>query len=124
MTEHDPAMLLARAIKLKLFVMLRRVVKPDLLAENLGAHLRWLIDREKEGMVFMSGPVAPRDGATTLSGLTLIRANTIEEAEALARQDPFIKLGVFTYEMHEWTVNEGAIPLFVSLSDSTVAFSE
>ena len=121
MTEHDPAVLLARAAKLKLFVMLRRVVKPDLLVDNLGAHLRWLIDREKEGVVFLSGPVAPREGAVTLSGLSILRTTTIEEAEAIARQDPFIKLGVFTYEMHEWTVNEGGISLFVSLSDSTVA---
>jgi hypothetical protein len=121
MTGHDPAVLLARAAKLKLFVMLRRVVKPDLLAENLATHLRWLIDREKEGVVFLSGPVAPREGAVTLSGLSILRTTTIEEAEAIARQDPFIKLGVFTYEMHEWTVNEGGISLFVSLSDSTVA---
>jgi len=47
-------------------------------------------------------------------------AKSIEEAETIASQDPFIKSGTFTYEMHEWTVNEGGIPLFVSLSDSTV----
>jgi uncharacterized protein len=124
MTENDPAILLARAAKLKLFVMLRRVLKPELLAKNLGAHLRWLIAREKEGVVFMSGPVAPRDGVTTLSGLTLIRARTIEEAETLAQNDPFIKLGIFAFEMREWTVNEGGFSLFVSLSDSSVAFRE
>jgi uncharacterized protein len=122
MTEHDPALLLARAAKLKLFVMLRRVVKPELLADNLGAHLRWLIDREKEGVVFLSGPVAPRDDGVKMEGLSIIRATTIEEAEWVAREDPFIKLGIFTYDMREWTVNEGGISLFVSLSDSTVAF--
>ena len=121
MNQNDPAVLLARSAKLKLFVMLRRVVKPDLLADNLGAHLRWMIDREKEGVVFLSGPFAPREGAVPVSALSILRTTTIEEAEAIARQDPFIKLGVATYEMHEWTVNEGGISLFVSLSDSTVA---
>jgi uncharacterized protein len=122
MTQYNPAVLLARAARLKLFVMLRRVVRPEFLTENLGEHLRWLIDQETAGIIFLSGPVVARDDGVALAGITIIRAPTIDEAEAIARQDPFIKLGIFTFDMHEWTVNEGGISLFVSLSDSSVAF--
>lgn len=118
--SDSPAVLLARSAKLSLFVMLRRTVKPALIADNLGAHLRWMIEREKEGVVFLSGPVAPQQGAAPLDGLTILRAGSMAQAEETARQDPFIQNGVVSFEMREWTVFEGSIPLFITLSDSTV----
>ena len=118
---NDPAILLARAAKLKLFIMLRRTEKPAELAGAVGAHLRWMIEQEKAGLIFLSGPVAAGAGPTALDGLTIIRVPDMAAAEALARQDPFIKAGIVSYEMREWTVNEGALPLFVTLSDSSVS---
>jgi uncharacterized protein YciI len=124
MTESslDPGALLARAAKLRLFVMLRRTVNPALLPEKLGAHLRWMIDQEKDGRIFLSGPIAPHVGMTILDGLTVLRASSLAEAEEIGMQDPFVQSGVVAFEMREWTVNEGAIPLTVTLSDSTAVF--
>jgi uncharacterized protein YciI len=121
-TAADPRALLSRSVKLTLFVMLRRTLDRTVLRENLGAHLRWMVDAEKRGQVFLSGPVAPRDGAAQLDGLTVIRAANLAEAEALAATDPFVKLGAIEYDIREWTANEGAISMTVTLSDSTVAF--
>ncbi len=118
--SDSPAVMLARSVKLKLFVMLRRTEKPAMITEHLGAHLRWMIEREKEGVVFLSGPVTPQQGAAALDGLTILRAGSLAQAAEIARQDPFIQNGVVSFEMREWTVFEGCIPLFITLSDSTV----
>jgi uncharacterized protein len=118
----DPAVLLARSAKLKLFVMLRRTVRPEMLPERLSDHLQWIIAQEKEGRIFLSGPITSRTDATPLDGLTIIRAADLSEAEALASQDPFIQSGIVAFEMREWTVNEGALPLVVTLSDSLAVF--
>jgi uncharacterized protein YciI len=118
----DPRALLSRSVKMTLFVMLRRTVDQTVLRANIGAHLRWMVDAEKRGQVFLSGPVAPREGATKLDGLTIIRAANLDEAEELAATDPFVKLGAIEYEIREWTANEGAISMTVTLSDSTVTF--
>ncbi len=119
--SNDPAVLLARAAKLKLFVMLRRTLKPALLPERLGEHLRWMIGQEKEGRIFLSGPIAPHPSATALDGLTIVRADSLAAAQEIARNDPFVQSGIVAFEMREWTVNEGAIPVTVTLSDSAAA---
>ncbi len=118
--SNDPAILLARAAKLKRFIQLRRTRDPALLHANIGAHLRWMIAAEQDGHIMLSGPVAPGDGEVQLDGLTIIRAASLADAHALAQQDPFIKLGAVSYELREWTVNEGALTVTLSLSDSTV----
>ena len=121
MPENDnPAAMLARSARLKLFVMLRRTEKPAQIPALLAAHLRWMIEREREGVVFLSGPVAPRQGAVALDGMTLLRTDTIEQAEAIAQQDPLVLNGAVSFEMREWTAFEGAIRLELNLSDSTV----
>ena len=117
--SSDPAVLLARAAKLRLFVMLRRTVDPARIPEKLGEHLRWMIGEEKAGRVFLSGPVAPR-GVTALDGLTILRVRDMAEAEDMAARDPFVQSGIVTFEMREWIVNEGSISVMVTLSDSTV----
>jgi uncharacterized protein YciI len=118
----DPRVLLSRSVKMTLFVMLRRTLDQSLLRENLGRHLRWMVDAEKRGQVFLSGPIAKREGAVPLDGLTIIRAADLAEAEALAETDPFVQLGAVGYDMREWTANEGAISVTMTLSDSVVVF--
>ena len=44
----------------------------------------------------------------------------MEEARALAEADPFVKNGVRTFELKEWTVMEGTLGLRVNLSDQSV----
>ena len=121
--SSDPAVLLAQAAKLKLFVMLRRTIDPARLSEKLGDHLVWMIGEEKAGRIFLSGPVMPRAGAAALDGLTILRVSDLAEAEKIAALDPFVQAGIVTFEMREWIVNEGSIAMTVTLSDSTVAVS-
>ena len=114
--------LLARSAKLRLFVMLRRTLRPEALAETLEAHLRWMIEQEAQARIFLSGPTTPRDGSIALDGLTIIRADSLDAAEQIAAEDPFVRSGIVSFEMREWIVNEGSIPLTVTLSNSTVTF--
>jgi uncharacterized protein YciI len=121
--NETPLQLLAHSAKLKMFVMLRRTLDRALLRENLGAHLRWMIDAESRGSIFLSGPVSGGDGSTQLDGLTIIRAPDAAAATQLANEDPLVRIQAVAFEIHEWTINEGSISLAVSLSDSSVRFS-
>lgn len=113
--------LLARSAGLRLFVMLRRTVQPALVPERLVEHLTWMIAAEQAGHVFLSGPATAREDAMPLHGITVLRVASLREAERLAGEDPFVKAGIVTFEMVEWTVNEGAIPVVLTLSDSTAS---
>ena len=60
-------------------------------------HLEFL-DANKES-IFARGPF--RDGA---GGLVIYTAETLEEASALARRDPYVVHGARSLEVHEWDV--------------------
>jgi uncharacterized protein len=121
-TGSEATQLLSGSARLKLFVMLRRTLEPALLREHLAEHLRWMIAAEKRGAIFLSGPIAKREGASHLDGLTIIRAASLADAEALAADDPLVRIGAVAFEMREWTANEGAINVTVTLSDSAASF--
>lgn len=114
--------LLARSAKLRFYLMLRRTIDAGRLRAMLGDHLRWIIAEEGAGRIFLSGPVATEQGGVALDGLTILRAASRIEAERIAAEDPFVRSGAVVFEIREWTVNEGSIPLTIRLSDSSVRF--
>ena len=122
LAANDPKVLLARAARLKLYLALRRTLDSDKQKSMIGEHLTWMIGYEKSGQIFLSGPVSPHDGPTPLDGLSVIRAESPEAAATLINSDPFVTSGAVECELCEWTVNEGGIPIMLSLSDSTVTF--
>lgn len=117
---NDPATILARSVRLKLFVVLRRTRDPERLKEMVSEHLNWMVSQERNGRVFLSGPIATR--GAHLDGLTVVRGESLSEAEKLIQGDPLVAQGLVEVEIGEWTVNEGSIPLLLTLSDSTVNF--
>jgi uncharacterized protein YciI len=117
-TTADPSALLARMMKKELFVILNTpLVEPADLRAHLVEHLNYMIELEKRGVLFASGPFSGPDGRPTGSGLTIVRAASFEEAEAIANGDPFAKAGLRRSEIRRWTVNEGRIHVSVDLSD-------
>ena len=52
-------------------------------------------------------------------GLTILRVDTIEEAEAIAAADPFVQRTGRTFTVRPWIVNEGMLNVTVALSDLT-----
>jgi len=93
---------------------------PEKLKALLPAHLEYMIALEKRGVLFASGPLSDGQGPPNGAGLTILRAASAGEARELAEADPFVKNGLRTFELKEWTVMEGTLGLRVNLSDQTV----
>ena len=119
--EERVADLTRKMLRKKLYVVLSTpAVAPDKLQPFLSAHLEYMIGLEKRGHVFASGPLADGAGPPTGAGLTVLRAKDLNEARALAEDDPFFVNGLRTFDLKEWTVMEGTLGVRVNLSDQTV----
>lgn len=67
-------------------------------------HLAWLRTLESAGHQPNSGYWADRRGQNGhgAGGMLLLQAASMEEAEALVRQDPLIQRGCVRWTLHEW----------------------
>ncbi|MBF9234850.1 YciI family protein [Microvirga alba] len=116
--SEDPQALLARMMRKQLFVILNSAVaEPAALRPYLAEHLNYLIDLEKRGILFASGPFSDENGQLTGDGLTIVRATSFEDAMKIANEDPFTRSGLRKPTVRQWTVNEGRIQISVDLSD-------
>jgi uncharacterized protein len=93
---------------------------PEKLKPLLPSHLEYMISLEKRGVVFASGPLSDGSGPPSGAGLTILRAADVREAREIAEADPFVRNGLRTFELKEWTVMEGTLGLRVNLSDQSV----
>ena len=73
---------------------------------------------ERRGELFASGPFAA-DGVEpgALGGLSILRAQSVEDAQRLLQADPFIREGVYTVDVKKWMLMEGGLTLTVRFSD-------
>ncbi|MDQ0416414.1 uncharacterized protein YciI [Croceifilum oryzae] len=71
--------------------------KPELNLEFRVAHVDYLTNLEQQGKIFAKGPFT--DGA---GGLVIYLADSLEEAQELAGNDPYVLQGVRRLELHEW----------------------
>ena len=63
------------------------------------AHLERLHDLEAQGRLICAGPFGDQTGS-----LIMIEADSLQDAEAFAQEDPYMKLGVFErVEVHPFT---------------------
>jgi uncharacterized protein len=105
-------------LRKKLYVILSKGgASPEKLKERLPAHLEFMIDLEKRGILFASGPL---DGGARGDGLTIVRAGNLEEAKQVAAGDPFVVQGLRSFEVREWTVMEGSFGIKVNFSDQSL----
>ncbi|MAS03882.1 MAG: hypothetical protein CL534_04220 [Ahrensia sp.] len=119
MTVQD---LLGRMMAKEFYLIENRLVaEPAALQEKLKEHLLYMIDLEKSGVLFLSGPLFDKNGGMTGDGVTIIRAASFEEAETIARKDPFAIAGYREQTIRRWVVNEGRVGLRLDLSDGSVA---
>jgi uncharacterized protein YciI len=105
-------------LRKKLYVILSKGgAGPDRLKDTLPAHLEFMIDLEKRGILFASGPL---DGGARGDGLTIVRAGSLDEAKQIAAGDPFVVQGLRSFEVREWTVMEGSFGIKVKFSDQSL----
>ena len=115
------AALMQKMLRKKLYVVLSKpLVAPEQLRPVLAAHLDYMIDLEKRGVIFASGPLADPERPPQGEGLTIVRAANAADVRAIAEADPFFKNGLRTFELKEWTVMEGMLGLRVNYSDQTI----
>lgn len=82
-------------------------------------HVRWLLDLERDDVLFLSGPLLSGPGTGPGSGATVIRAANAETARGIAARDPFVQAGLRTFTVHRWRINEGGVGIRISLGTAT-----
>jgi uncharacterized protein YciI len=82
-------------------------------------HVRWLLELEADGRLFLSGPLLSGPGTGPGSGVTVIRAVDREQAQSIAERDPFVVAGLRTFTAYQWRLNEGNVGIQISLGTGT-----
>ncbi len=120
MTEKSREELTANMYGKKLWVCITRAAKPrEEIMKHIEPHLRHQIRLEKEGIMFGAGPLTAAGSEPGGLGLVVIRAENEAEARRIFDADPLHASGARTYELYQWTMNEGRINISIDLSDKT-----
>jgi uncharacterized protein YciI len=118
------AELTGKMLRRKLYVVLSTATaSPEQVQAVLPAHLEYMIDLEKQGLVFASGPFSDAQGNPRGNGMTILRTRNAEEARRIADADPFVVSKLRSFEIREWTVMEGSVGLTVNFSDQSVVLA-
>jgi uncharacterized protein YciI len=104
----------------ELYLVVTRPVRSPEIEKKLADHLAHQVEMEKRGIMFAAGPLYPRGSDVPEAGMFLLRANSFEEAEALANEDPLHKAGLRVFTLQKWRMNEGSLTITVNFSDSTM----
>lgn len=78
------------------------------LREIMNAHIQYQLRLQKSGKAVVAGGFAP-DTTSNLVGITLLRADSQEEAEEWAQADPAVKAGRFAVDVRTWYVPAGRL---------------
>lgn len=112
--------LTGRMLKRELYVVFTTPTRPmSELLPLLPDHLNYMIDLEKRGTLFASGPFLAGKDPLPGTGMTILRAGSLEEAEAIAGDDPLNRSGLRTFEVRTWQLNEGSFTVTVNYSDKS-----
>jgi uncharacterized protein YciI len=109
----------AKLLGKEMYLIVTRPVRSPEIEKRLADHIAHQIDMEKRGIMFAAGPLYSRGSNIPEAGMFVLRANSFEEAEALAKEDPLHKAGLRTFTLQKWRVNEGGITITVNYSDSS-----
>lgn len=113
------------SLALELFVVMSVPAKgPDALKELLPQHLAYQKQQEIAGNLTFAGPLSDLSGENMQGeGLIIYRANSLEAANEIAKNDPMHKTGARKYTIRRWLLNEGSLKLEIGLTGQTIAFS-
>jgi len=82
---------------MKYFAAIQSILDADRIAAARPSHIEYLERLVAEGKIHLRGRFPDGSG-----GLTIYRADTLEEAQVLAGSDPFVSSGARHLELHEW----------------------
>jgi uncharacterized protein YciI len=84
---------------MKYFAVMLPMKDQELSARYRQDHLDYLEARRLEGKIFANGRFSDGWG-----GLVIYKTETLEEAQQLANNDPFVLTGARNVEVHEWEI--------------------
>ncbi len=75
-------------------------------AALLAEHLRYVFDLEDQDLLLAAGPL-DRDAGGPMDGIAIIRADSRDQAEAIAANEPLHKAGWRINTVRSWELNRG-----------------
>lgn len=112
------------ALALELYVAQTSPVDPDKMRAIVPDHLAYQSQLESEGALVFAGPMSDESGNEMQGmGMIVYRAASLEDAKALADNDPMHAKGARSYTLRKWLINEGSMTLSVRLSGQSVALA-
>lgn len=122
-SKNQIAQLLEPMLKLRLFAVISDAIAPaDEILPHVVEHLNYMMDLEKKGILFASGPFV-EPGVIVGAGLTILRAKNKEEATQYMDHEPLVRLGLRNYQIHEWELREGRMNVSVDFSSQRYQFT-
>jgi uncharacterized protein len=107
--------LVEQHLTLRLFIIFWRLDgNEEAIAPLLSEHLLYMDGLDRSGALFASGPFTDDP---TGSGLSIVRANSAEEAAEIAATEPLANAGVRSFQIREWSLREGSLSIILGLSD-------
>jgi uncharacterized protein YciI len=85
-------------------------------------HFAYVSELERRGVLFAAGPFVDEAGTSQGGGMFIVRAQSMEEAEEIARQEPYIRDGYRHFRVQAWRVSEGTFSVRVNFSDGSYQF--
>ncbi|NEZ61684.1 hypothetical protein D0962_02640 [Leptolyngbyaceae cyanobacterium CCMR0082] len=106
------------ALKLQLYIVTSTATHLESVKQNIVAHRAYLKTLEDKNILFGAGPLLTDDGQYCAgNGLWICRAQSVEEAVAIAQADPMHSSGARTYTVCSWLLNFGRLTIQIALSE-------
>ncbi|MBS1677628.1 MAG: hypothetical protein JST08_09595 [Actinobacteria bacterium] len=80
-------------------VVQRALGDPERAKERIDEHMAWLKERLAERRLFLTGVAETEGGTGRDAGFLLVRAESFEDARAVAEDDPFLRHGIRSIEL-------------------------
>lgn len=122
-THQEIEQLLKPMLKMPLFAAISHCVQPaDDILPFVPEHLKYMMELEKKGILFASGPFV-EPGVVVGSGLTILRATDLAQAKVYMNEEPLIKRGLRQYQIWPWELREGFIQIGVEFGTGRYNFT-
>jgi uncharacterized protein YciI len=83
-------------------------------------HIAYVCSLEADGRLLAAGPFLNESGNPNGHGMFILRVDSIAEAEAIAKADPYFRAGYRRYELRPWRRSEGSFNINVKIAANTV----
>jgi uncharacterized protein YciI len=117
--DDDIAALLRPMLSKRLWVALATLsAKQSQVQPHIAEHLRWMAEREAEGVLWASGPF-PVEGVVVGDGMTILNVETEAQARELMDDEPLTRRGLRPYELRRWELREARMVIELDTATSS-----